>query len=181
MNGGHASHLTSLALAAGAGDRQALEALVRATQADVWRLLAHLADRDHADDLTQETYLRVFRALPAYRADCAARIWVLAIARRVAADHIRRARRRRAAEAAAHPAASPSAVSDPAEGVVLRQLIACLDPDRRAAFVLTQLLGLSYEEAATACDCPVGTIRSRVARARSDLITALHTGQRRHA
>jgi RNA polymerase sigma-70 factor (ECF subfamily) len=47
--------------------------------------------------------------------------------------------------------------------------MAALEPDRRAAFVLTQLLGCSYAEAAAVCGCPVGAIRSRVARAREDL------------
>ena len=50
-----------------------------------------------------------------------------------------------------------------------------LDPDRRAAFVLTQVNGLRYEEAAELLDVPVGTIRSRVARAREQLTTALAT------
>jgi len=59
---------------------------------------------------------------------------------------------------------------DPADAVLLIQLLTGLDPQRRAAFVLTQLLGLSYAEAAEVCGCPVGTIRSRVARARADLI-----------
>ena len=58
--------LTRLALAAAAGDRVALDRFVRATQADVWRLCAHLGDRDRADDLTQETYLRAFRSLPGF-------------------------------------------------------------------------------------------------------------------
>jgi Sigma-70, region 4 len=49
-------------------------------------------------------------------------------------------------------------------------LVGALEPDRRAAFVLTQMLGCSYAEAAAICDCPIGTIRSRVARAREDLI-----------
>jgi RNA polymerase sigma-70 factor (ECF subfamily) len=49
------------------------------------------------------------------------------------------------------------------------ELVAALEPGRRAAFVLTQLLGCSYAEAAAVCGCPVGTIRSRVARAREDL------------
>ncbi|MGH9034928.1 MAG: sigma factor-like helix-turn-helix DNA-binding protein, partial [Acidimicrobiia bacterium] len=53
-------------------------------------------------------------------------------------------------------------------------LLAGLDPDRRQAFVLTQVLGLSYGETAAVCDCPVGTIRSRVARARADLIARLN-------
>jgi len=52
-------------------------------------------------------------------------------------------------------------------------LLASLDGDRREAFVLTQLLGLSYDEAASACDVPVGTIRSRVARARAELVERL--------
>jgi RNA polymerase sigma-70 factor (ECF subfamily) len=59
------------------------------------------------------------------------------------------------------------------DGVVLRRLLDDLAPDRREAFVATQVLGLSYEEAAEVCDCPVGTIRSRVARARQDLVAAM--------
>ncbi len=57
--------------------------------------------------------------------------------------------------------------------VELDALVAALDPDRREAFVLTQLLGLRYDEAAEVCGCPIGTIRSRVARARLDLAAAL--------
>ena len=55
----------------------------------------------------------------------------------------------------------------------LDELIGQLDPDRREAFVLTQVAGLSYAEAALACDVPIGTIRSRVARARADLLNGL--------
>jgi RNA polymerase sigma-70 factor (ECF subfamily) len=55
----------------------------------------------------------------------------------------------------------------------LRELLASLTPDRREAFVLTQELGMSYEEAALVVGCPVGTIRSRVSRARSDLLQAV--------
>jgi RNA polymerase sigma-70 factor (ECF subfamily) len=57
--------------------------------------------------------------------------------------------------------------------VSVRALIAGLEPERREAFVLTQVVGLSYAEAADVCSCPVGTIRSRVARARADLVDAL--------
>jgi RNA polymerase sigma-70 factor (ECF subfamily) len=52
---------------------------------------------------------------------------------------------------------------------VTDDLLDALDPDRRDAFVLTQLVGLSYDEAAVVAGCPIGTIRSRVARARADL------------
>jgi RNA polymerase sigma-70 factor (ECF subfamily) len=57
--------------------------------------------------------------------------------------------------------------------VPLAAAVEALDHDRRAAFVLTQMLGLSYAEAADVCCCPVGTIRSRVARAREDLVRAV--------
>jgi RNA polymerase sigma-70 factor (ECF subfamily) len=60
-----------------------------------------------------------------------------------------------------------------AEGAAVADLLARLDADRREAFVLTQLLGLPYAEAAEVVGCPVGTIRSRVARARSDLVASL--------
>ena len=56
---------------------------------------------------------------------------------------------------------------------MLRRLLADLTSPFREAFVATQVLGLSYAEAAEICDCPVGTIRSRVARARDELIAAL--------
>jgi RNA polymerase sigma-70 factor (ECF subfamily) len=65
------------------------------------------------------------------------------------------------------------ATPDPTGNVDLDALLAELDADQRAAFVLTQVLGLRYAEAANAVGCPVGTIRSRVARAREALVAAL--------
>ncbi len=56
--------------------------------------------------------------------------------------------------------------------MVLDALVDGLDDDRRAAFVLTQVLGLQYAEAAEVLGCPIGTVRSRVARARLDLVAA---------
>ncbi|SHK68774.1 RNA polymerase sigma-70 factor, ECF subfamily [Pseudonocardia thermophila] len=175
------ARLTACAVAAGAGDRAALAEFVRATQRDVHRFLSHLASPADADDLAQETYLRALRALPRFAARSPARTWLLAIARRVAIDAVRTAQRRPrtdgvddweavAAAAAARPGVVRSAAD---EAVVLRALVDALDPDRREAFVLTQLLDLSYAEAAEVCGCPVGTIRSRVARAREDLVEAM--------
>jgi RNA polymerase sigma-70 factor (ECF subfamily) len=161
--------LTRLALAAGGGDLVARAVFVRRTQTEVWRLLAHLAERSVADDLTQEVYLRALPALPRFRADASARTWLLSIARRVAADHVRRQRRRRALSVRPPRAAEP----DPAGTVELSLLLDHLDRDRRVAFVLTQLLGLTYAETAAVCGCPVGTVRSRVARARDQLIEAV--------
>lgn len=169
--------MTRLARAAGSGDRAALAALVRATQADVWRLCAHLVDPGAADDLTQETYLRAMRSLAGFRGDASARTWLLGIARRTCADAIRsRVRGRALVERVGRRerARARQALAAPAGGTTeLELLLAALDEDRRAAFTLTQVLGLSYAEAAEVCACPVGTIRSRVARARADLLAGL--------
>jgi RNA polymerase sigma-70 factor (ECF subfamily) len=167
--------LTRLALRARDGDRSALDAFVRRSQADVWRFCAHLGGRDQADDLAQSTFLRAWTALPRFRGDASARTWLLAIARRVCADHVRGATRLRRLSARVAPA--PDSV-DPTDGATdIERIITLLDPDRRAAFVATQILGLSYHEAALALDCPLGTIRSRVARARRDLIEALDAAE----
>jgi RNA polymerase sigma-70 factor, ECF subfamily len=164
--------VTAAALAARAGDQEAAARFVRATQADVWRLCAHLGDPGETQDLAQETYLRAFRALPSFAGRAAARTWLLSIARRVCADAVREKQRRPRADPTATMPDAPAA-GDLGDGVVLRRQVAMLHPDRRDAFVLTQLVGLSYPEAAEVCGCPVGTIRSRVARAREDLVTGL--------
>jgi RNA polymerase sigma-70 factor, ECF subfamily len=164
--------LTSLARAAGRGDRDALARFVRQTQGDVWRFCAHLVDPAAADDLAQETYLRAIPALRRFRGDAQVRTWLLAIARRVCAAEF--GVRTRDRELAVRLAAAPTAAMgqpppEPDAQTTVDLLLAGLDADRRAAFILTQLLGCSYAEAAEACGCPIGTIRSRVARAREDL------------
>jgi RNA polymerase sigma-70 factor (ECF subfamily) len=163
---------TRLLLAARDGDAVCFAAWVRHTQDEVWRLCAHLVDRQAADDVSQEVYVRAWRALPAFRADASARTWLLSIARRTCADAVRsRVRRRRLSDRVTRSA--PRRSPNEAEALTLADLIERLDPDRRAAFALTQVLGLTYAEAADVCGCPVGTIRSRVARARADLMAAL--------
>jgi RNA polymerase sigma-70 factor, ECF subfamily len=157
----------SLVAAARRGDRAALDELVRDTSTEVWRFLAHLVDPQSADDLTQETYLRALGALGAFRGASSLRTWLLSIARRVAADEIRR-RSRRPRTGGELPQDTPDALDLPGE-VSARDLLQRLDPARREAFVLTQITGLSYAEAAELANCPIGTIRSRVARARDDL------------
>jgi len=164
--------LTSLARAAGRGDRAALARFVRETQGDVWRLCAYLVDPGAADDLTQDTYVRALPALGKFRGDAPVRSWLLSIARRACAAEIsaRSRDRRLAVRLAAVPDAGlGQPPAEPGGQAAADELLAALEPGRRAAFVLTQLLGCSYAEAAAVCDCPVGTIRSRVARAREDL------------
>ena len=165
--------LTRLLLGARDCDHAALGAFVRRSQPDVWRFVANRVGAADADDLTQDVYLRAWRALPAYRHEASARTWLLAIARRACVDALRaRTRRRRLTERLdARPPSHPS--PDPAAAHALDDLVAGLAGDRRDAFVLTQMLGCSYDDAATVCDVPVGTIRSRVARARADLLEGL--------
>jgi RNA polymerase sigma-70 factor (ECF subfamily) len=163
--------LSRAAHAARLGDQQALEQFVRRSYPEVWRLCAALVDEGAAEDLAQETFTRATAALRRFRGEASARTWILAIARRTCMDELRRRYRqgRRAGQLAATVAPS-AAAPDPSGEVETRELLVHLDPDRRAAFVLTQLFRLSYEEAAAVCGCPPGTIRSRVARARDDLI-----------
>lgn len=136
----------------------------------MWRLCSQLVSREQADDVTQEVYLRAWRALPNFRGDSSSRTWLLSIARRTCADAVRELRRRRRLMDRLEV---NEVAPDPTRAVAVEALLADLDPDRRTAFVLTQVLGLSYAEAAEICDCPVGTIRSRVARSRADLIARL--------
>jgi RNA polymerase sigma-70 factor (ECF subfamily) len=168
--------LERIAVDAAAGDPLAAAALVRRTQPDVWRLCAALGDRASADDLTQETYLRAFGSLHRFERRSSVRTWLLVIARRVCADAVRAQRRRRVALVSDEDLAALAGADGAdhvAEGATVADLLERLDPERREAFVLTQLLGLSYAEAAEVAGCPVGTIRSRVARARGDLVTSL--------
>ncbi len=172
-------HLTKLLSAARDGDRRALERFIAETQADVWRVCRYLGDAHDADDLAQETYERAIASVHRYRADGSARGWLLTIARRTCVDHTRRAvRRRRLNQQVLHEAGAGSPdgaliAVDPSGRVDLESLLELLDEDRRAAFVLTQVLGLHYDEAAEVLECPVGTVRSRVSRARGDLVASM--------
>ncbi|HEX7309092.1 sigma-70 family RNA polymerase sigma factor [Lentzea sp.] len=174
MNSSADDEVTRWALRAREGDRDALERFVRATQRDVWRFVAHLENVGVADDLTQETFLRALSSLRYFEARSSAMTWLLSIARRVVVDQVRMARSR--------PRVSPDVdwvqaadrgqdvSSDFTDVVELNLLLDGLAADRREALVLTQVLGLGYAEAAEVVGCPIGTIRSRVARAREDLV-----------
>ena len=161
--------LAGWAAAARDGDPVATAALVRATQTDVWRLCAAMVDAQAADDLAQETYLRALTSLHGFRGRAPFRFWLLGIARHACADHLRRTVRHR--RLAVRLLSAPAETApEPGAAVTARDALAGLDADRRAAFALTQLLGLSYDEAALTLDVPVGTVRSRVSRARQQLL-----------
>jgi RNA polymerase sigma-70 factor, ECF subfamily len=175
--------ITQDAFRAARGDEVAAERFVTATQRQLHRLLSYLSSPGAAEDLMQETYLRAFASLPGYEGRSPARMWLLAIAKRVAADHLRTRRRRpttsRMEDWITVADQSGAHTPDHERLVVLRNLVSDLEPERREAFVLTQVVGLSYHDAAEVCDCAVGTIRSRVFRAREDLAVALRTGESR--
>jgi RNA polymerase sigma-70 factor (ECF subfamily) len=169
--------LSRLACQARRGDGGALEALVETGYEPVWRLCAALVDEQAASDLAQETFMRAVGAISRFQGESSALTWLLGTARHVCLDELRaRARRRRRDLAMA--ARRPGPAHDAGSGVAVSDLVGRLGPDRRAAFVLTQILGLSYAEAAAVCECPPGTIRSRVARARADLIDWWGEGDR---
>ena len=167
--------LTRLALKARDGDRTAFAAFVRRSQSEVWRFVASLVGSTDADDVTQDAYVRAWRSIARYRGDASARTWMFVIARRACADSLRsRTRRSRLARRLEDAATTGSIIGpDPSGGHALEALVEQLSGERREAFVLTQLFGLSYEESAAVCGVPVGTIRSRIARARGDLIDAV--------
>jgi RNA polymerase sigma-70 factor (ECF subfamily) len=165
--------LDRLAARAQSGDREALDTFVRTVQADVWRFCAHLTRPDEADDLAQEALLRVVAHLDRWQRG-PVHTWVLGVTRNVCFEHIRRRTRRRT-DPAADPPVPPS--PDAHGAVETRQLLDGLAVDQREALVLTQLLGLPYADAAEVVGCPIGTIRSRVARGRDAMTEALRAGR----
>ena len=165
--------LTSTALKARDGDRVALEGLMRLVQGDVWRLCKYMVDAQSADDLAQDALIKMIGSLHRVTAEHHVRAWTLGIARHTCLDEIRRRQRRRKLQKD-YEGTRPVLVSAEDSSLDLRELIAHIDIDRRDAFVLTQLVGLSYEEVAGMCECPIGTVRSRVARARLDLQTLMN-------
>ncbi|WP_217169034.1 sigma-70 family RNA polymerase sigma factor [Streptomyces sp. AC512_CC834] len=174
---------TTWALAARGGDPEAVESFVRALHRDVRRFVTHLsADPQSADDLAQDTFLRALGSLHRFEGRSSARTWLLAIARRAVIDSYRHASARPRLlgtddwEAAAEGAREPGLPGFD-DGVALTELLDALPDDRRDAFVLTQLVGLPYAEAAELIGCPVGTVRSRVARARAALIQSLRDAE----
>jgi RNA polymerase sigma-70 factor (ECF subfamily) len=161
-----------------------VECFVRALYRDVQRYVAHLcADPQAVDDLAQDTFLRALGSLHRFEGRSSARSWLLSIARRAVIDNFRYAAARpRPADLPdwrmAAELAQPHDLPGFDDGVALLDLLASLPGKRREAFVLTQLLGLPYAEAAEVSDCPIGTLRSRVARARvtlADLLTEAET------
>ena len=154
------------------GDLTAFEDLVRAHQADVYRLALHLVrDVQTAEDVTQDAFVHAYRSLRRFRGGSKFSTWLFRITRNCAIDAIRRRERRRTYERAALAPDVP--VEDPALRVALEQAIDGLPPELREPFVLIEVFGLAYDEAAAVLGSPAGTLKSRMHRARRALVEAL--------
>ncbi|MEU3445283.1 sigma-70 family RNA polymerase sigma factor [Streptomyces griseoincarnatus] len=176
--------ITTWALTARGGDPEAVEKFVRSLHRDVQHFIGYLsADPQAADDLAQDTFLRALGSLHRFEGRSSARVWLLSIARRAVVDSYRYASARPCLADTDDWQAAAERVQERGlpgfdDGVALAELLDALPAERREAFVLTQLLGLPYAEAAELSGCPVGTVRSRVARARAALMQSLHDAER---
>jgi RNA polymerase sigma-70 factor, ECF subfamily len=165
----------ALAASAARGDTAAFEVLVRRHYAAVWRV-AFLSVREEmaAEELTQDTFLRAFRALAGWRGDASLRTWLATICRRLCID---RARLKQLETVNAPDleavAGSTSETEGLAERFDLRAALDQLPAEDRDAFLLVHHYGYSSFEAATLLDVPASTVRSRVGRARQRLAAAL--------
>ncbi len=164
-----------------AGERAAFDVLVLRYQQKVMNLVVrYVRNRAEAEDITQEAFLKAYRALPSFRGESAFYTWLYRIAINTAKNTLV-ANKRRPAEYEIdalehaqhtlpdalrdHETPERLALSEEIRGTVSAAM-AALPSDLRTAIVLRELDGLSYEEIASAMDCPVGTVRSRIFRAR---------------
>jgi len=163
------------------GDKKAFDALVLKYQHRVLKLVVrYVHDQAEAMDIAQEAFLKAYRALPRFRGDSAFYTWLYRIAINTAKNHLV-ARGRRppgsdidASEAeqyegaiALHEIATPEQMiqKEELEQAVFKAIDE-LPEDLRTAIALREFEGMSYEDIAVAMDCPIGTVRSRIFRAR---------------
>jgi RNA polymerase sigma-70 factor (ECF subfamily) len=164
-----------------AGDRSAFDLLVQKYQHRVLKLVGRFVnDAAEAEDVAQEAFLKAYRALASFRGDSAFYTWLYRIAINTAKNALVASRRRPVdfdldlQDPDQFERQAKLKDSDTPEGVLLTEEIRTvverameqLPEDLRTAIVLRELEGLSYEEIAEAMDCPVGTVRSRIFRAR---------------
>lgn len=164
-----------------AGDQTAFNLLVLKYQHRVLKLVGRFVnDAAEAEDVAQEAFLKAYRALASFRGDSAFYTWLYRIAINTAKNALVSQRRRPVdfdldlQDPEQYDRQAKLKEADTPEGVLLTDEIRAvveeameqLPEDLRTAIVLRELEGLSYEEIAEAMDCPVGTVRSRIFRAR---------------
>jgi RNA polymerase sigma-70 factor (ECF subfamily) len=164
------------------GDKAAFDLLVRKYQHRIAKLVSrYVSDRAEVDDVTQEAFIKAYRAIKGFRGDSAFYTWLYRIAINTAKNYlVALGRRPLSTDMEAEEAESSAAVNlnlrdvatperhllaDEIARTVERSL-AALPEDLRTAITLREIEGLSYEEIADVMDCPIGTVRSRIFRAR---------------
>ena len=163
------------------GDKGAFDLLVLKYQHKIVNLvMRYVRDPELALDITQEAFIKAYRALPRFRGDSAFYTWMYRIAVNTAKNHLAAQRRRPMdveldlQDPEQYDLHAKLKETDTPEGLTLsnelqeivERAIAALPEDLRTAIVLRELEGMSYEEIAQTMDCPVGTVRSRIFRAR---------------
>jgi RNA polymerase sigma-70 factor, ECF subfamily len=175
-----------------AGDRQAFELLVTKYERRVLRLLSRfIRDQAEMEDVAQETFIKAYRALPQFRGESAFYTWLYRIAVNTAKNYLSTQGRRPISMSQLQSADAEDGESFDAEDVVedintpdavlhsrqvaetVNAAIEALPPDLRTAITLREIEGLSYEEIAEAMSCPIGTVRSRIFRAREAIADRL--------
>lgn len=161
-----------------AGDVRAERALYDAHVDRVFRLCYRLAngDNDRAQDFTQETFVRAFDRLSAFRGDAALSTWLHSIAVSVSLNGMRRVKRWHDRELALDDApeiGAPDHHAEPDLKARLRSAIDALPEHYRVVFVMYDMEGYTHEEIGAALQLPVGTSKARLSRARSQLRQAL--------
>jgi RNA polymerase sigma-70 factor (ECF subfamily) len=170
------------------GDRRAFDLLVLRYQQKIVKLvMRYLHDPVEAQDVAQEAFIRAYRALPSFRGESAFFTWLYRIAINTAKNYVAALHRRPVDYEldAKTPAELDANVhlrtEESPEGLALRdelqtaieRAIAELPVELRTAIMLREIDGLSYEDIAQAMDCPVGTVRSRIFRAREAVDAAV--------
>ena len=170
------------------GDARAFERLVTPHEQTVWRVCWHYTHHpEDAADCLQDTMLKAWRAIRQYRGDCALETWLYRIAATVCVDFLRRKKRLPQTESADEMAeagiqpidASPTpdeAALTAESGEQLRQAIDSLPADMRTALVLYALEGQPYEAIAEITRTSIGTVKSRINRARQKIANFLAGG-----
>jgi RNA polymerase sigma-70 factor (ECF subfamily) len=164
-----------------AGDKKAFDLLVRKYQHKLVKLITrYVHDPVEALDVAQEAFIKAYRALPNFRGESSFYTWLYRIGINTAKNHLVAQGRRPpesdidAQDAEQYDFESRLKDQETPEGIIERdevertifEAIDALPEDLRTAITLRELEGLSYEEIAQAMDCPVGTVRSRIFRAR---------------
>ena len=173
----------ALVRAAQAGDTAAFETIVKRYQRAIYRVAYGLTRRpEDADDLAQEAFVRAYRAIGTFRADEPLYPWLSRITVNLAYSLFRRRKRRPEAELeplleAGREWASPDDTVEQVEGneqlAQLRASFAELSPEHQAVLVLRIVESQSYEEISRTLNIPIGTVMSRLSRARGELKTRL--------